>query len=181
MQPSTKLVLLVLLATPACARQRVVEVSVISADASAAEIALIGLEAGAPIQASSPAPDLPFRMGDRLTGTYTCNQGKTNLTLVIEQVDGTEVDAVFEFSFAGSPVLANGTREFDPAEGSFRMHGTYDAKTRALRLQRREWIEQPPRYSMVDLDGRFDRKGKYAGKVEGFGGCTTFEVTVDRP
>jgi hypothetical protein len=156
-----------------------VEVPVIAADASAAEIALVGLEAGSPPSAAA-ASDLPLASGDRLFGHYICNQGKTDLTLIVEKVEGNELDVVFEFSFAGSPIKADGTREFDPAEGSFRMRGTYEARNKRLKLLHTDWIEQPPRYFMIDLEGRLDH-GKYAGKIEGFSGCTTFEVSSKGP
>jgi len=169
----------------ACTRNATVEAPVIGADASAAEIALIaGDGGGAPVPVAATG-DTPFRQGDRLTGEYTCNQGRTAATLIIESVERNDLEAVFEFSFPGSPIQAGGGREFDPAEGSFRMHGTWESRTRRLRFLHKDWINMPPRYQMIDLDGRVEKDRspatKYAGKIEAFKGCTTFELVFGGP
>jgi len=153
-----------------CARpQTPVEVPMISADA-----ALAASGGGAPESKSSPpmrlgSGDAPFERGDRLRGHYWCAQGRTELTLVIEDVDGEAVSGIFEFDYPGG-----GTT--DPANGSFRVRGALDASTPSgptLRLDGVRWIEQPDGYMMVGLVGTVSKTGSISGTVKG-AGCTTF-------
>ncbi|MBS2016450.1 MAG: hypothetical protein JST00_26430 [Deltaproteobacteria bacterium] len=126
--------------------------------------------------ATSPS-DGPLSRGDRLTGHYFCIQGRTELTLVIEDARGDEIEAIFEFVYRG------GTPGHAPAEGSYRMHGTLDRRTGKLALEAGDWIAQPQNYATVDLEGTLstDPSGTqtYRGRVKPPGGvgCSTFHVT----
>lgn len=111
--------------------------------------------------------------GDRYVGHYWCAQGRTQLVLAIDEVEGDRVDAIFEFDFEGSPTAA-------PAEGSYTMRGTFDAKTRALRLKAERWIDKVDGYVMVDLVGTIAATGSISGNIVGVSGCTTFFVNAPR-
>ena len=111
--------------------------------------------------------DAPFDRGDRFAGHYVCAQGRTELTLVIEDLDGTEVSAIFEFDYPGG----GGTHA--PASGSYRMHGSFDPRSGAVHLDPDRWVEQPDGYVMVGLVGQVSRTGSISGTVKG-PGCSTF-------
>jgi hypothetical protein len=111
--------------------------------------------------------DAPFDRGDRFAGHYVCAQGRTELTLVIEDLEGTEVSAIFEFDYPGG----GGTHA--PASGSYRMHGSIDPRSGAVHLDPDRWIEQPDGYVMVGLIGQVSRTGSISGTVKG-PGCSTF-------
>ena len=147
------------------------------AAASASALALVGKSA--PSAQKGDALDLPFRPGDRWAGTYTCRQGQSEMAILFEDVDRgptndepITVEATFEFHFAGSASYA-------AADGVARMSGTYDPKSKRLRLVGEEWLEQPPSYSLVNLTGTLSVRGSgshalyYTGTVEG-PGCTSF-------
>ncbi|MBX3225245.1 MAG: hypothetical protein KF795_32370 [Labilithrix sp.] len=153
-----------------------VEAPMVEADASAAAVALaVGASAH---PAEGDAYGLPFRPGDRWTGTYLCRQGSTHMTIAFEDVrrasrsedDSFEVDVIFEFRFDG-----DGRPGFAAAEGVARMRGSYDARSRRLRLKGDEWIEQPPGYALVDLVGSVSKTATYSGSVEG-PGCSSFSA-----
>lgn len=171
----------------------VVEAPMLSADASASSIALVTGEPIRPPNGASPAAvDAPFKPGDRMTGFYTCNQGKTAMVLIFEEVAPTvasllvggtdddnaavtlDVEAVFEFHYDGS------RPGFTKTDGSARMRGKYEPKTRRLRLKGEEWIDQPANYSLITLTGSINKSGQYSGTVEGYG-CTTFSAVPERP
>lgn len=115
---------------------------------------------------AAPA-DAPFDRGDRFAGHYVCAQGRTELTLVIEDLDGTEVSAIFEFDYPGGP------GNHMPASGSFRMHGSVDPRSGAVHLDGVRWIEQPDGYAMVGLVGTVSKTGSISGTVKG-AGCSNF-------
>jgi hypothetical protein len=117
----------------------------------------------------SAGADGPLRRGDRLKGHYWCAQGRTELTLVIEDLQGDAVAAIFEFDYPGSPANAG-------AEGSFRMRGTFDVRTGALELKADRWIDRPDGYVAVDLVGKLSQRGSVTGRVIG-PGCSTFALT----
>ena len=152
----------------------------LSADASSSEAAFVQ-------RSDSPATptaivDLPFRPGHRWQGTYICSQGKSTLVLTVEGIGGDgqniTLDALFEFAYDG-----RGNAGYAAASGSARMQGAYDPKTRRLRFEGGEWIEQPPNYGLVTLVGSLNKTtGAYIGTVEG-PGCTSFTAlpTGDLP
>jgi len=117
--------------------------------------------------------EFPFERGDRLTGHYWCAQGRTEATLLIEDIGEDAFDAIFEFSFPGSAT-------YDPAEGSYRVRGTYDARSRKLKLVHDRWLEQPVGYNMVDFAGEVGRAGGVTGTISGAPGCSTFTLSPDR-
>ena len=127
-----------------------------------------------PVQrARAPMADAPFDRGDRLGGHYVCAQGRTELTLVIEDLEGNDVSAIFEFDYPGG----GGTHT--PASGSFRMHGSFDSRTHALRLDGDRWLDQPDGYVMVGLVGTISKTGAIAGTVKG-PGCSTFYLDAPK-
>ena len=160
----------------------VVEAPMMDATASASAIALGGRPAPTKHE---DAHDLPFRPGDRWTGTYTCRQGPTEMAIVFEDVSpagggddsSIDVEATLEFHFAGGS-------SYGAADGAARMSGKYDPKSKRLRLVGEEWLEQPPSYALVNLTGTLSVRGagsgkgslSYSGSVEG-PGCTTFSVS----
>jgi hypothetical protein len=115
----------------------------------------------------------PFERGDRFKGHYFCAQGRTELTLVFEETDEDALNVVFEFHFPGSTT-------HPAADGSYRMHGAYDAKSRQLRLKGEQWIDRPTDYVMVDLAGTVNASGAINGTLTGAPQCTAFSVTRDR-
>ena len=169
------------LAVAACARSTgVVEAPMMDANASASALALAGR--AAPASKNEDASDVPFHLGDRWSGTYTCRQGQTEMAIVFEDIargdDGSvQVEATFEFRFAGSATYA-------ASEGAARMSGKYEPASKRLRLVGEEWLEQPPGYALVNLVGTFGVRGTgsraltYSGTVEG-PGCTSFSAKPD--
>lgn len=143
----------------------------IAGDGGAPTVAVTSADGG---RSRATPSGLPVDRGERFTGYYYCAQGRTELTLVIEDVDGDDVDAIFEFTFAG-----NG--RFDPAEGSYRMRGTYEPGTRTLRLDGDSWIDQPAGYAMVNLVGKVSPTRTITGTLTGAPGCSSFSVTPSRP
>ena len=174
-----------------------------TAEAAAAALALGGHGAQ-----SGPreALDVPFKPGDRWTGTYQCRQGKSDMVIIFEEVDrserslatdeddgeraapGVDVAAVFEFHF-------DGRAGFPTADGAARMRGAYDVKTRRLHLKGEEWLDQPPSYRLINLAGLVrtsagddrvkrpksasgDDKVVWSGTVEG-PGCTSFVASSE--
>jgi hypothetical protein len=165
-----------LLACGGLRTSQVIEAPMTNSDASASEIALYAVPMTA--QAGDPH-ELPIEVGDRFTGHYTCNQGKTDLVLIVEEViknddEAAEVVVVFEFHFDG-----NGNPGFPKSEGASRLRGTYETKGRRLRLEGQEWITQPPGYQLVNLVGNIGKNGSYTGTVEGLN-CTTFVAARER-
>lgn len=137
----------------------------ISADAAALAVTTTSAPSSS-MKARAPG-DSPLQRGDRLSGHYVCAQGRTELTLVIEDVDGDDVGALFEFDYPG------GGGSNAPASGSFRMHGSIDPRSRALSLDGDRWLEQPEGYAMVGLVGTVSRSGSITGNVKG-PGCSSF-------
>lgn len=109
----------------------------------------------------------PVDATGRWAGSYTCSQGITGLTLDIGASIGGLVPATFNFY----PLPSNP----DVATGSFRMSGELvDAR---LVLLAGEWLDQPPAYRTVDLDGVVGHEARtYSGRVVGVAGsaCATF-------
>jgi hypothetical protein len=149
---------------------------------------MVAADVGARVAAKAPArdagrsnavatSDTPFVRGDRYRGHYWCAQGRTELTLVIEDTDdadGNGLEVIFEFDFPGSAL-------YPAAVGSYRMRGTWDPRVRSLRLKGERWIDQPGGYLMVDLAGTVSASGAISGRVTGAPQCSTFTVTPDGP
>lgn len=137
-----------------------------------------------PTPRSPRESSLPFESGDRWVGRYECLQGPTDLVILFEAVghdddddddddNVIDVDAIFEFHFDG-----NGAPGFSAADGVSRMHGIYDRKTHALRLEGQAWIERPANYDLVTLTGTVNAE-TYKGMVEG-PGCTSFVAEPEK-
>lgn len=119
-------------------------------------------QSAAPALATS-APALPAVEYTIYQGHYTCAQGRTALTLKINMT-GNVADAVFDFKTQRD------------IRGAFAMQGTFDGKTGKIRLQGRNWINQPRNFSTVNLLGTFNAdRSRLSGQVIG-NGCSTFEV-----
>ena len=123
---------------------------------------------------AAPGHRLPFAIGDELKGFYTCAQGRTSMTLIVEDVhDEEEVSMIFDFDFKGSATSA-------AAQGRYRVRGRYHDDTRQMHLEPDVWIQEPPppaHYTMVSLVGRVSETGAYSGTLSGAPQCTTFSVT----
>ncbi len=160
------------------ATSQAVDAPMISVDAAAAAVALATATPAAPDAAPRTPIDTPFQPGERWSGTYTCTQGKTDLVITFEDVARTapggdpDVEALFEFHYDGG-----GMGGHPPVDGSGRMRGTYDPKTRRLRLEGYEWIDQPANYGLATFTGTVSRTtSTFSGTVQG-PGCTVFMVT----
>jgi serine/threonine protein kinase len=114
-----------------------------------------------------PQPETPFAALQAWDGFYVCGQGKTNLTLRVESVAGRTVNVVFDFF-----VPTSGVR------GSFKMAGPYDPATRKLKLKPGAWVQRPPNYETVPIEGVVSPDGAtYAGRVLN-PRCSTFTTTL---
>jgi hypothetical protein len=106
-------------------------------------------------------------------GTYTCNQGLTNLDLKITRAKqdniADNISAVFDFS-------ANQSNPSVPS-GSYTLKGFYNPSTHTINLLEDAWINQPAGFTMVGLEGKMSEDGtKLTGAVLG-PNCTTFDLT----
>jgi hypothetical protein len=103
------------------------------------------------------------------TGKYICGQGITALRLHISRGRGQAITAIFDFGpLPENPELPT---------GAYRMAGTYDPASRHMKLSGVNWIQAPPDYVMVGLDGRMTASGDtISGFVPDLFGCTDFEV-----
>ena len=113
---------------------------------------LEGTEAApSPPPSPAPAPSVaagPLRAGQEWAGQYVCMGGPTEVTVRIERVQGTAVEAVFELS-AGRYGLAG---QYDPASG-------------ALELQPTGWLTEVPGVALVGLYGTVSSSEVYEGRV----------------
>lgn len=113
---------------------------------------------------ASAKPAMPFAASQAWAGTYTCAQGRTNVTLRITSVVGNTVGAIFDFTVPSGPA------------GKFQMSGVYDPSTRHLRLEPGAWIVRPEGYSTVPVDATVSPDGKsYTGSID-TRGCSDFSV-----
>jgi serine/threonine protein kinase len=113
------------------------------------------------------APATPFATMQAWQGWYVCAQGKTELELRIESVNGLVVNGIFQFQQPASGVY-----------GSFHVSGPYDPNTRRLRLTPGAWIRQPPGYTTVGMEGVVSADGStYSGSIA-HTSCTTFAVIL---
>lgn len=133
-------------------------------------LARLGLVALLPlllVACSRTAPPAP--VAGQWQGAFTCAEGLIGLTLVIGEPLGTHVPATFSFyALPSNPAV--------PA-GSFWMGGAFEGGDRLI-LSAGGWLEQPPGYELLDLDGTMsaDRR-TYSGVVTGSPDCTGFFVT----
>jgi hypothetical protein len=107
----------------------------------------------------------PFHAGDDWRGTYTCNQGLTQLDFrVVAAHDDVIDDAIFDFDWSGG------------VKGTFHMKGTFDARTGATALTPTTDIEpHTSNWVTVSMSGKAETT-TFSGKIAGYR-CTTFSVT----
>lgn len=101
------------------------------------------------------------------TGSYTCAQGPTDLSLTVTRT-GEHLWATFAFG----PLPENP----EVPSGAFRMFGT--VRGRRVELSPGGWLVRPAHYVTVALDGELDAEAReLRGDVESpLRGCTTFAV-----
>jgi hypothetical protein len=111
-------------------------------------------------------------------GTYICPQGLTNIKLVIDAKNASEIDAVFIF-------YANASNQTVPS-GSFQMQGNFkNLNSReipnVLELKATKWISHPSGYITVDLQGNvLPSQDRIVGNVLNAPGCSNFDVVKVR-
>jgi len=111
------------------------------------------------------------------SGTYTCSQGLTGLTLELSYAGGEQLTGVFNFyevpSNPGVPT------------GSYKMTGSVSSGV--LTLHGTEWIEQPSGYGLVGLKTTLPVEANGAvgkplhGEAIEHSGCTTFDLVPGPP
>jgi hypothetical protein len=123
----------------------------------------------APVVAAPASPPLaaknPFASGQSWTGTYTCAQGDTELTIEITKVDALRVSAIFEFLHDASG-----------ASGSYELEGAFEPVARRLSLRPGKWVKQPKGYASVGLTGTV-AGDLYQGNID-YSGCGAFSVRL---
>jgi clan AA aspartic protease (TIGR02281 family) len=106
------------------------------------------------------------------SGSYTCIQGLTRLTLrVLRPSNASDPNVIFAF---GPDVL-------NPRvpNGEYWARGSFDVNGGRLVLTPVHWISQPPGYTMIGLEGVSNDGGStFAGRIVGGAGCTTFSVQL---
>ncbi|HUQ33811.1 MAG TPA: hypothetical protein VM095_16945, partial [Pyrinomonadaceae bacterium] len=101
-------------------------------------------------------------------GTYTCQQGLTNLVLSLSAKSETDVEGIFTFLFGDGP----GTVLL----GSYKVKGTYDSGNGRIELKGVDWDDKPAGWILVDLSGTVTiPRRRMAGNVIG-PNCTTFQL-----
>ena len=108
------------------------------------------------------------------TGSYTCSQGVTGVWLDLVGYASGRVEGTFRFfPVASHPGVAT---------GSFRMLGSL-AQAGGVVLAGGAWIERPPGYGTVDLEGRVDSTGAlFTGDVISSSldsSCGTFHMSKE--
>ncbi len=103
---------------------------------------------------------LPLPAHTVWTGRYECAQGVTAVQLTLDVEPDGRARAIFDFGpLADNPTVPN---------GSFRLRGTTkptDA-TITVALQPDEWIDRPPDYVMVGMEGQIDKtRRKLRGRM----------------
>ena len=121
----------------------------------------------APPSSQSPAEAGPVT--GSWVGTYVCLQGRTGLTLTIDEASPERARATFHFyADASNPAVPS---------GCFSQTGRYDPVTRRLTLAGGRWIVRPRNYETVGLTGTMDAAGQVlSGRVTQAEGCTTFRL-----
>ena len=84
----------------------------------------------------------PFAPGQRWEGSYLCNQGETDLALLITGVDLLGVVATFDFFHEGSG-----------SDGDYDMHGNFNPESGKMEFLPDSWNSQPSGYTEVGMIG----------------------------
>jgi hypothetical protein len=121
-----------------------------------------------PVASDRPDPASPsFDRGTRWRGHYFCAQGKTDLDLRVTAVNGEKIHAVFDFTHHPTAV-----------HGSYTLNGHRKPGDRWIKLEPDHWLEQPPGYVMVGLEGLLSADGRsFSGRIT-YESCDTFEVRL---
>jgi hypothetical protein len=124
-------------------------------------------------QTTPPAPlrnqPNPFRTDQYWSGTYSCLQGATDVTVHVTRVTGNAIEAEFQFEV-----------ESDGTSGSFRMTGAYDVAHAEISFHAGSWISRPASYETVDLHGTVSTSGdRIEGKID-HAGCGSFTVELEQ-
>lgn len=136
---------------------------------AAAEGALAQTKGKAEAPREDAAPAAPAAIAGTWTGSYVCLQGRTGMTLTVEEPEAGRVRATFHF-------YADPSNPGVPT-GCFSQTGRFDPATRNLRLAGGRWIVRPRDYEMVGLSGALDRAGAVlSGRITQAEGCTTFRL-----
>ena len=111
----------------------------------------------------------PASLSGPWLGAYTCGDGLTGLTLEIGEPLGDHVPATFSFyALPSNPDVPN---------GRFWMGGSFVGDDRLV-LTAGGWLERPPGYELLDLDGTLSEDRRtYSGLVVGSTDCTGFFVS----
>ncbi len=84
-------------------------------------------------------------------GSYTCAQGITGLTLVIDRQEDTEISGYYHFySLKDNPQVL---------EGCYHVQGQISALNH-VKIKAEKWIFRPAGYIMVGLEGEFNSTKK---------------------
>jgi hypothetical protein len=111
----------------------------------------------------------PASMSGQWLGAYNCDGGLIGLTIEIGEAIGEHVPATFSFyALPSNPDVPN---------GRFWMGGRFVGNDRLV-LTAGGWLNRPPGYDLLDLDGTLsaDRR-TYSGLVVGSVDCTGFLVS----
>ena len=98
-------------------------------------------------------------------GYYRCSQGKTNLDVIIHNVDNNNIKATFKFSGNG--------------RGEFELYGKYNKETKELDFKPGRWLYNPNSYGTVGMKGYITNKKIYRGIINS-SGCKEFELELQR-
>lgn len=81
-------------------------------------------------------------------GTYACSQGQTGVTITFDSYDATTsaLTAIFEFYPLNIPATENNS-------GSYSLVGEFSGDRNFFELEPNQWIQQPPNFSMVGIEG----------------------------
>lgn len=106
-------------------------------------------------------------------GDYTCAQGTTGATFLIEKLKGDQFEGVFSFY----PTAKN---PYVP-KGKYRVFGEYDSDSQRILINPGKWIDRPENYYSTIMIGSFDPiAGTFSGFFQGINGCTSFEAKFDK-
>ncbi|MFC3031067.1 DUF1566 domain-containing protein [Pseudoalteromonas fenneropenaei] len=108
---------------------------------------------------------LPFSAGQTWVGNYRCAQGSTPLRLIIDSVNGSEVNAKFDFTSRG-------------VNGIYQLNGIYNNNSRKITFATGNWVKRASGFSAVGMDGTVSKDGKtFSGDITDRG-CSTFQVSL---
>lgn len=102
-------------------------------------------------------------------GSYTCAQGTTGATLVIDSLKGDQFKGAFRFY----PTVKN---PYVPS-GKYEVFGEYDRDSQRVLVNPGKWINRPKDYYNTIMIGSFDPVNRtFSAYFQGITGCTSFEA-----